>query len=71
MGKRAKMVKRRAYEGDGRPDEGFIHFFHLTNSNGRVRCMFLNISIWQKQLANSIELKKFESRRIQSRVSFF
>jgi len=63
--------KRRAYEGNGGPDEGFINFFHLPNSNGSVKCVFLDVSIWQKQLANLIELKKFESQRIQSRMSSF
>jgi hypothetical protein len=33
--------------------------------------VFLDVSIWQKQLANLIELKKFESQRIQSRMSSF
>jgi hypothetical protein len=31
--------------------------------------VFLDVSIWKKQAANSIELKKFESRRLQSRMS--
>ncbi len=72
MGERAKIVKNvgrmKVMEGQMK---GSSTFFHLPNSNGNVMCVFLDVSIWQKELANSIELKKLESRRIQSRMSSF
>jgi len=63
--------KRRAYEGDGGRDEEFANFFGPSNGNGSVRCVFLDVSMWHKQPENSIELKKLEPRRIQSRVNSF
>jgi hypothetical protein len=62
--------KYRAYEGDGGSNEEFAHFVFPSNENGSVNCVFFDISIWQKQLANSIKLKKFEFQKIQSRMCF-